>query len=319
MKLNIGIIGYGNLGKSVEQIILSKNEYNLVAIFSRRTVKSRYNTLIDNYENITKYKSHIDVMLLCGGSKNDLPQQTAEALKFFDCINAFDTHAKICSELTRLGRIAKKTNHRLIMCTGWDPGVFSVVRGLFYAISNRKPTTFWGKGISMGHSDAIRQVAGVKDAVQFTIPNPNAIRLVRKNMIDTELPLHFRDCYVVCDKPKQKQIERTIRQMPNYFKGQPTSVTYVSHNTINNLKKRMRHKGQIITSFKTIQGTKTAAEFKLSMESNSNLTAAIMCAYIKAISNLKLHKISGAYTCLDIPISFLFSKEERQKVINELC
>jgi len=319
MKLNIGIIGYGNLGKSVEQTILSKNEYNLIAIFSRRTIKSRFNTVIEPVENIPKYKSAIDIMILCGGSKNDISNQTAEALKYFDCINAFDTHSKIYSELNKLNNLAKKTNHRLIMCTGWDPGVFSVIRSYIYAISKTKPITFWGKGISMGHSDAIRQVAGVKDAVQFTIPNPNAIRLVKKNMIDSNLPLHFRDCYVVCDRQKQKQIERSIRDMPNYFKGQPTSVTYVSHNTLLSLKKKMRHKGQIISTFKTIQGSKITAEFKLSMESNSNLTASIMCAYLKAICNLKQSKTTGAFTCLDIPISMLFFKEELQKIITELC
>ena len=319
MKLNIGIVGYGNLGKSVEQTLLSRNEFNLVSIFSRRTVKSRYNSHIENINNISNYKSSIDVMILCGGSKNDLQWQTTEVLKHFDCINAFDTHSKIYSELSRLGKIAKKSNHRLIMCTGWDPGIFSVIRAYLYAFSKTKPVTFWGKGISMGHSDAIRQVAGVKDAVQFTIPNPNAIKLVKKNMIDPSLPLHFRDCYVVCDKQKQRQIEHSIREMPNYFKGQPTSVTYVSHNTLSSLKKKMRHKGQIITSFRTIQGTKSTAEFKLSMESNSNLTALIMCGYIKAIYNLKLNKISGAFTCLDIPISHLFTKEERQKIISELC
>ena len=319
MKLNIGIVGYGNLGKSVEQTILSKNEYNLVAIFSRRTIKSRFNTTVEPFENMTKYKNSIDIMILCNGSKNDISSQTAEILKHFDCINAFDTHSKIYSELNKLGKIAKKSNHRLIMCTGWDPGVFSVIRSYLYAISKTKPITFWGKGISMGHSDAIRQVAGVKDAVQFTIPNPTAIRLAKKNMIDSSLPLHFRDCYVVCDKQKQRQIERNIREMPNYFKGQPTSVTYVSHNTISTLKRKMRHKGQIISTFRTIQGTKNIAEFKLSMESNSNLTACIMCAYIKAIYNLKQSKTSGAFTCLDIPISMLYLKEERQKIINELC
>ena len=181
MKLNIGIVGYGNLGKSVEQVILSKNEYNLVAIFSRRSIKSNYNSLVEPIENMANYKSSIDIMILCGGSKNDLSSQTLETLRYYDCINAFDTHSKIYSELTKLNRFAKKSNHRLIMCTGWDPGVFSVIRAYLYAFSKQKPVTFWGTGISMGHSDALRQVAGVKDAVQFTIPNQNAIKLVKKN------------------------------------------------------------------------------------------------------------------------------------------
>ena len=319
MKTNIGIVGYGNLGKSVEQTILSKNEYNLIAIFSRREVKSKFNTLIDNYENITKYKKDIDIMILCGGSKNDLPTQTIDVIKNFDCINAYDTHAKICSEVSKLNKLAKNNGHRLIMCCGWDPGIFSVLRGLSYAIGNKKPITFWGKGISMGHSDAIRQVSGVKDAVQFTLPNKNAIKLIKKNMLAPDIPLHFRDCYVVAEKNKQKQISKTIKNMPNYFKDQPTSVNFVSSTALSHLKSRMRHKGQIISTFKTIQGTKNTFETKLSMESNSHLTASIMCTYVKAINNLKLLKITGAFTCLDIPISMLFYKEERKKLLTELC
>lgn len=319
MKTNIGIIGYGNLGKSVEQIILSRNDLNLVSIFSRRLVKSNYNTQIDRYENITNYNGIIDIMILCGGSKNDIPIQTQEALKYFDCINAYDTHSKINTELNKLNKLAKKTNHRLIMCCGWDPGIFSILRGLFFSLSNTKPITFWGKGISMGHSDAIRQVSGVKDAVQFTLPNLSAIKLAKKNKLNSSIPLHFRDCYVVAEKSKQKQITKSIKSMPNYFKDQPTSVCYVSDETLLSLKSKTRHKGQIISTFKTIQGSNNLLEFKISMDSNSNLTAHIMCAYIKAINNLKINKNSGAFTCLDIPVSMLFYKNEYQKTIKELC
>lgn len=319
MKINIGIIGYGNLGKSTEQIILSNHNYNLISIFSRRTIKSRYNTPVDNYDNITKYKNAIDLMILCGGSKNDLPVQTIETLKHFDCINAFDTHKTILSEKNKLNKIAKKTGHRLIMCCGWDPGIFSVFRGLIYAIGHKKPITFWGKGISMGHSDAIRQVAGVKDAVQFTIPNQNAISLAKNNKVNTDMPLHFRDCYVVADKMKYNQIKKDIISMPNYFKNQPTSVSFVSNETLLKLKSKTGHKGQIISSFSTVQGTNNRFDFKVSMESNSNFTAVIMCAYIKAISNLKSLNISGSFTCLDIPVSLLFNKDEQSKIIKELC
>lgn len=319
MKTNIGIIGYGNLGKSVEQIVLSRNDLNLVSIFSRRDIKSNYNTNVDKYENITNYIGVIDVMFLCGGSKNDIPFQTQETLKHFDCINAYDTHSKIYSEYNKLNKIANKSNHRLIMCSGWDPGIFSMIRGLFFSISQTKPITFWGKGISMGHSDAIRQVAGVKDGVQFTLPNLNAIKLAKKNKLNSSIPLHFRDCYVVAEKSKQKQITKSIKCMPNYFKDQPTSVSFVSAETLLDLKSKTRHKGQIISTFKTIQGSKNLMEFKISMESNSNLTAHIMCAYIKAINNLKQNRSCGAFTCLDIPISMLFYKNEYKKIIKELC
>ena len=161
MKINIGIVGYGNLGKSIEKQILSNKKFNLVAIFSRRTVVSNYNTIIEPYENYKNYLSRIDIMLLCGSSKYDLETQTPEFLEYFDCINTFDNHEKIPIELEKLNIVAKNSQHRLIMSCGWDPGIFSFVRAMFYAIGENSPVTFWGKGISLGHSDVIRKIDGV--------------------------------------------------------------------------------------------------------------------------------------------------------------
>ena len=319
MKINIGIIGYGNLGKAVERIILSKNNLNLVAIFSRRLVKSKYNTQIESYENISFYKDKIDIMMLCGGSFNDLESQTSDALLYFDCINSFDNHKKILSEYKRLDMFAKTVNHRLIMSCGWDPGVFSVIRAMFFAFSNEKPIVFWGKGISMGHSDAIRKVDNVVDGVEFTIPNSKALKLARIGKLTGEEELHFRECYVVSEKRHQKQVEKDIKNIPDYFKGQPTKVNFVSSVELMKLREKFSHKGEVISNFQMIDGSRCYFDFRLKTSSNPNLTAIIMTKYIEAILNLKQNNFSGAFTPLDIPPSFLFKSENYDKIINLLC
>lgn len=319
MKINIGIIGYGNLGKATEQIILSKHKYNLVAIFSRRMVKSKFNTIIESYENISLYKDKIDIMLLCGGSFDDLEKQTTDALFYFDSINTFDNHKKIPSEFERLDKIAKNTNHRLIMSCGWDPGIFSIIRTIFFSLSKTKPIVFWGKGISMGHSDAIRKVKNVTDGIEFTIPNKNALKLARLGKFYENEPLHFRQCFVVAEKKYQKTIYEKIKNIPDYFKGQPTTVEFVSHEELLKLKSKMAHCGEIISNFKTLDGSNNWFNFKLKTASNPNLTATILTSYIDAIINLKQDKKIGAFTPLDIPISYLFDKSYHNKLLSDLC
>ncbi len=319
MKINIGIVGYGNLGKSVEQSLISSQNFNLVAIFSRRLIKSKFNTKIEFYDNFLEYKEKIDIMLLCGGSKSDLEFQTPEILQHFDCINTFDTHAKIESEYTKLNLLAKKYKHRLIMCAGWDPGIFSVIRALFYAISHTKPHTFWGKGISLGHSDAIRKVKNVEDAVQFTIPNEIALKKVKKGDYDDTLQKHLRECYVTCNILNQKQIEEDIKNIPNYFKGQPTSVHFVPHEKLLKLKSNLKHKGLVLTYFKTKNNTNCKMDFSISMESNPDFTASIMIAYATSVTRLKEQNQYGAYTCLDLPVSYLFEKTKYSKLLRDFC
>lgn len=319
MKINIGIVGYGNLGKAIEQVIISRNDCNLVAIFSRRLVKSKFNTLIESYENISSYKNKIDIMLLCGGSFNDLEKQTTDVLLNFDCINSFDNHKKLLFELKRLDRLAKNTNHRLIMSCGWDPGIFSNFRAMCYALSLEKPIVFWGKGISMGHSDAIRKAKDVQDGIEFTIPNPIALKQARSGKFFGNEYLHLRDCYVVADKHNQKKVDRTIRQIPDYFKGQVTQVNFVSSEKMLELKHKLSHKGEIISRFKTIHGSKCYLNFKLKLESNPDFTATVMACYINAIINLKAQGKCGAFTPLDIPMIDLFKLNSREKVIDTLC
>lgn len=318
MKLNIGIVGYGNLGKAAEQVIISKNNCNLIAIFSRRDVKSRFNTPVESYENISLYKGKIDVMLLCGGSFSDIEKQSSDCLINFDCINTFDNHKKLSSELERLDKLAKLSGHRLIMACGWDPGIFSNLRAICYAFSNEKPIVFWGKGISMGHSEAVRRVKCVKDAVAFTIPNIEVLKQARRGTYSETEQLHTRECFVVADKKHHKRIETTIKNIPNYFKGQQTKVNFVSQEKLLSLRTNLSHKGEIISNFKTIMGSKCKLDFRLKLKSNPDFTATVMSAYIEAIRNLKANKISGAFTPLDIPMSFLFKPSARDWLIKEL-
>lgn len=318
MKINVGIVGYGNLGKAVEEVILANKKYNLVAIFSRRAVVSKYNTLVEKYDNFASYTSKIDIMFLCGGSKSDLEIQTPEILKYFDCINSFDTHSKIKSEFNKLESIAKGTNHRLIMSCGWDPGLFSVIRAYFKAIGGNDSTTFWGKGISMGHSDAIRRVDGVLDGIQFTVPNSNAVNLVKKGDLASDIPHHFRECYVVAETGKEQEVENEIKRIPNYFLGQPTTVNFVSNAKLSSLKKIFSHKGTIIERFNFGSKLKFKMDFSVAMDSNPYFTAKIMMAYEIAVRRLKEKCISGAFLNFDIPASFLFETNERD-ILFSLC
>ena len=319
MKINVGIVGYGNLGKAVEQIILSRNDLNLVAVFSRRLIKSKFNTLIESYENISLYKDKIDIMMLCGGSFGDLDKQTTDALLYFDCINTFDNHKKLLGEYKRLDNLAKSTKHRLIMACGWDPGVFSIIRAMCYAFSSSKPVVFWGKGISMGHSEAIRQTKNVLDGIEFTVPNKTALKLARLGKLSCEESLHTRDCYVLANKRYHKVIENNIKNIPDYFRGQVVNVNFVSSEELLKLRSKLSHKGEIISNFKTIDGSRCEFNFKLKTSSNPSLTATIMTKYIDAISNLKKLRQNGAFTPMDIPVSFLFKPENYSKIINELC
>lgn len=318
MKVRVGIVGYGNLGKSVEREILKNKNLKLVAIFSRRTITSSFSSQIVPYDDFIEYKNKIDVMLLCGGSKSDIEEQAPEISKYFDTINTFDTHSKIPILKQTLDKISTSSGTRSIISAGWDPGLFSIVRSLFYAISESKPATFWGKGVSMGHSDAIRRVEGVQDALEFTVPRKDAITLARRNKNLNDISLHNRECFVVANAG-QKKIENTIKNIPNYFLGQPTKVTFVSRDTLCRLKKDMSHKGLIISRFMSASGNNASMEFTVKMKSNPDFTAKILIAYINAILNLKNEKKCGCFSPLDIPISYLFSPSNKDNLLSSLC
>lgn len=317
--INIGIVGYGNLGHAVEQEVLGNQNLKLVAIFSRRKVLSTFGTPVLAYETYKKFINKIDVMLLCGGSKSDLEIQTPELAKHFNVINTFDTHKKIPQELKKINQIAKENKRVAILSCGWDPGLFSVTRALFGALSKTEPITFWGKGVSMGHSDALRRVVGVEDAVQFTIPNQEAVKHAKLGDLPKDMPRHFRDCYVAADKRGRAIIEKEIKNIPNYFKGQPTKVNFVSGPKVKKLKESMYHKGKIICTFKSASENKNTLELSVDMQSNPHFTASIVCAYINAVINLKSAGATGAFTPLDIPVSYLYLGKEKTNLVKIFC
>lgn len=318
MKINIGIVGYGNLGKAIEKSVLTNQNFNLVAIFSRRLIKSKFGTKIEPYDEILTYKNKISIMILCGNSKSDIEEHSTKLIEYFDIINSFDEHKKIESYYKNLNLLAKKNNHRAIICCGWDPGLFSVIRTLFLAISNEKPITVWGKGISMGHSAVIRTVPYVDDGISITVPNDIAIKNIRNNKYNNE-PLHKRICYVAAETNRQKYIEKKIKNIQNYFKNQPTTVNFVSNLTVMKLKQNMSHKGRVFSCFKTKNQTVAKMEFSATMKSNPDFTAEIIIAYIMAVINLKNNKCCGAFLPIDIPAAYLFSEKERAKLLKYIC
>ena len=319
MKIKVGIVGYGNLGKSVEKTLLSNSNIELVAIFSRRLTKSIFNTKVEPYENYIQYKNKIDVMFLCGGSKNDIELQAPEIAKYFDTINSFDTHSKILKLKNILNKITVSSSHRAIIACGWDPGLFSTFRLMSYAISKSEPITFWGKGISMGHSDAIRQIDGVIDGIEFTIPNSDAVKLAKAGKLDSNTKKHTRKCYVVAKKIDEPRIEYEIRNIPNYFAGEIVDIEFVSQIELLKLKSKLLHTGEVLCNFKTFSGSKNLMSLKVQIQSNPDFTASIMVAYLNAITNLRQKKMTGAYLPFEIPIIDLFPSSQKDKIIEKLC
>ncbi len=312
MKINVGIVGYGNLGKALEHEIIKSRHYNLVAIFSRRLVVSPHGTLVEPYDNFVLYKRKISIMFLCGGSASDIEIQAPEIAKYFHSINSFDTHSKIKNLYDILNKISSESKHISILSCGWDPGLFSNIRATLQAISTSPPITFWGKGISMGHSDALRRTFGVDDGVQFTIPNPEAEKFANNGFVPKNIPLHLRDCHIVSHDTNHAKIEKQIKSIPNYFKDQPVTVYFENQKQLLKLKRKTSHKGRVISVINTKPKSKMV--FSVSMQSNPHFTAKIMLAYAKAIINFKRKKIYGAFLPTDIPASFLFLENEKNKL-----
>lgn len=317
MKIRVGIVGYGNLGKAIEELLLVSQKFELVACFSRRTTKSKYNTKIEPYDQLLTYKNKIDILILCGSSKSDIENQAPYLAEHFCTINSFDTHKKIPKLLKQLDKISKNSKTISLCACGWDPGLFSIIRATLLAISDTEPYTFWGKGISMGHSDAIRQISGVDDGIEFTIPNVEAKKLAAKGKLGKDIPKHFRECYVVAGQG-HKQIENKIKAIPHYFKDQPTTVEFVSKLKLLKLKGKLSHSGEIISNF-TKSNHNSKICFKVQMQSNPHFTASIMISYITAIQNFKRKKKYGAFTTLSITPIDLFEPSLHNKIIEKFC
>lgn len=318
--IKVGIVGYGNLGKGVEKAITQNPDIELQAIFTRRNVSEiPSSSNLISISELEKYKGEIDVMLLCGGSATDLVEQGPMVAEHFNTVDSFDTHAKIPEYFASVDEIAKKHGNLSLISTGWDPGLFSLNRVLSEAVlPEGREYTFWGKGVSQGHSDAIRRIEGVKDGKQYTVPVDSALEKVRsgENPELSTREKHERVCYLVAEEGADlSKIENEIINMPNYFADYDTSVHFISEAEMEKNHAGMPHGGFVIRTAETGNNSKQKIEFSLTLESNPEFTASVMIAYARAIYRLAAEGKTGCCTVFDIPIGLLSprSAEELRK------
>ena len=317
-KIQIVIIGYGNLGKGVEKAISQNPDMELVGIVSRRSKEELQTTSkVFSMEDIKKHKNDIDVAIMCGGSANDLEEQVPEFAKYFNTVDSFDTHAKIPEYYKKVDEVACKYNHISIISVGWDPGLFSIMRLYGESVLPKGNTyTFWGEGVSQGHSNAVRKVEGVKDAVQYTIPKNEAVEKVRsgENPELTTREKHLRECFVVPEDGADKEkIENEIKTMPNYFADYDTIVHFISEEEFKEKHSGMPHGGSVIRSGETGEDTKQLMEFSLKLESNPEFTASVLLSYARAAYRMSMED-SGAKTVYDVP-PILLSPKGRNELL----
>jgi diaminopimelate dehydrogenase len=312
--IRIGVLGYGNLGKGVELAIGNNDDMELVAIFTRRdpeSIKTVKGTKVVSVNEIEDYKDKIDVLIICGGSATDLPVQTPKYAKLFNVIDSFDTHAKIFEHFHNVNESATETNHVALISCGWDPGAFSLNRLMAENFLPEGNTyTFWGTGVSQGHSDAIRRIKGVKNAIQYTIPVEEAMERVRngENPELTTREKHTRECYVVLEEGADaSRIEKEIKEMPNYFDEYDTTVHFISEEELKKNHSKMPHGGFVIRSGKTGLNNETnqIIEYSLKLESNPEFTSSILVSYARAVSRLAEKKDYGCKTVFDIAPALL--------------
>ncbi|OUM95388.1 MAG: diaminopimelate dehydrogenase [Thermobacillus sp. ZCTH02-B1] len=318
-KIRLGVVGYGNLGRGVIQAIGQNPDMELVAVFTRRDPSRLEGEAGVRFEHISaaeQYKGRIDVMIMCGGSATDLPEQTPAMAAMFNTVDSFDTHARIPEYFEKVDAAARKAGTVSVISTGWDPGLFSLNRLLAEAVLPQgKEYTFWGKGVSQGHSDAIRRVPGVKAGVQYTIPSAEAIERIRAGETPdlTTREKHTRHCFVVAEEGADKaEIERAIVTMPNYFADYDTTVTFITEEELRRDHAGMPHGGFVIRSGITGKGTKQIIEFSLKLESNPEFTASVLTAYARAAYRLHRDGVTGAKTVFDIPFGLLSPKSPEE-------
>ena len=324
-KIRIGIVGYGNLGRGVQYAATQNEDMEVVAVFTRRdpaAVKTVLPVKVEKMDAMADYVGKIDVMILCGGSATDLPKQSAEVVRLFDTVDSFDTHAHIPEYFDRLDAAAKEAGHVGAMSIGWDPGLFSLARIYFgSALSQGKTYTFWGKGVSQGHSDAIRRVPGVKDARQYTVPVEEALRRVRSGEEPalTTREKHTRECYVVAEEGADlARIEREIKEMPNYFADYDTTVHFISEEELREKHAGIPHGGFVLRSGKSAADNRFLLEFSLKLDSNPEFTSSVLVAYARAVYRLHAEGKTGAVTAFDVApkyLSPLTEAEQRKELL----
>lgn len=325
MSIRIGILGYGNLGRGIECAVKQNPDMELAAVFTRRNPSDvkilTQGVPVYSVEEAADKKDEIDVLILCGGSATDLPVQTPEYVKYFNVVDSFDTHAKIPEHFDEVNKAALESGRVGIISVGWDPGMFSLNRLYANAILPAgNDYTFWGKGVSQGHSDAIRRVEGVRDGKQYTIPVEAALEAVRSGS-NPELSVrqkHTRECYVVADEGADlDRIEQEIKNMPNYFSDYDTTVHFITQEELQRKHGGIPHGGFVIRSGKTgwEEEHSHIIEYSLKLDSNPEFTASVLTAYARAAYRLSMEGCSGCKTVFDIAPSYLsaMSGEELRK------
>lgn len=310
MKIRVGIVGYGNLGRGVEAAVKLQPDMGLVGVFSRRngleTVSGVPSYAMSELES---FKGKIDVMVLCGGSATDLIEQTPMVAKHFTVIDSFDTHARIPEHFENVNKAAKEGGNAALISCGWDPGMFSLQRVFAESILPQgKSYTFWGRGVSQGHSDAIRRLDGVVDARQYTVPREEYLEQIRQGQTPevTAQSGHLRECYVVAAEGADKdKIENEIKTMENYFVGYETIVHFISQEELDKNHKGIPHGGFVLRSGESTEGTRHVVEYSLKLDSNPEFTGSVLTAYARGIYRLAKHGGTGAYTVFDIPPAWI--------------
>ncbi len=315
MNINVGIIGYGNLGRGIECALKQNSDMELKAVFTRRDPDSvkilTEGVPVCHVDDVLQWKDKVDVMILCGGSATDLPVQTPEFAKSFNVVDSFDTHARIPEHFENVDKAAKENGKVAVISAGWDPGMFSLNRLYANAIlTDGKDYTFWGKGVSQGHSDAIRRVEGVANGKQYTVPVEAALEAVRSGA-GPELSTrekHTRECYVVAEEGADKaKIEQEIKSMPNYFADYDTTVTFITEEELQMNHAGIPHGGFVIRSGKTGWNLEHnhIIEYSLKLDSNPEFTASVIVACARAAVRMKSEGLTGCKTIFDIPPAYL--------------
>ncbi len=326
--MKIGILGYGNLGRGVECAAKQNADMEVTCVFTRRdpsTVKILTPTAkVYNVKDILEHKDEVDVLIICGGSATDLPEMTPEYAKYFNVIDSFDTHANIPTHFSNVDKASKDTDHIAMISVGWDPGMFSLNRVYADAIlPDGKDYTFWGRGVSQGHSDAIRRVEGVQDARQYTVPVPSALEAVRNGEMPelTTRQKHTRECYVVAKEGADKaKIEKEIKEMPNYFADYDTTVTFISQEELDRDHKGIPHGGCVIRSGVTGWNRENThvIEYKLTLDSNPEFTTSALVAYARALDRMYKEGKRGCLTVLDVAPKYLSAKSDEELLAHML-
>lgn len=327
MKIRVAIMGYGNLGRGIESAVRQNDDMELVAVFTRRdpqTVKVAGEVPVYRVEELLNKKDEIDVLMMCGGSATDLPKQTAQYAKFFNVVDSFDTHAKIPEHFANVDLAAKEGGKIAMISVGWDPGMFSLNRLYANAIlRDGSDYTFWGKGVSQGHSDAIRRIPGVKNAKQYTIPVESALEAVRncENPVLTTRQKHTRECFVVAEEGADKAwIENEIKTMPNYFADYDTTVHFITEEELQRDHAGIPHGGFVLRTGKTgFDGEHNhVIEYSLKLDSNPEFTACVLIAYARAAYRMQKEGMTGCKTVFDVAPAYLSpmtAEEMRSKLL----